>query len=127
MGGVSDRGEDIVYTNSPSYPEYGYVPPPPPPPAPAPAPAPVAPPPAGPSPAAPSHAIPPVLQQYWDNMQKKAQEAAVQPIPWGLDPTDARNMIHYQGDAAMAGIPNQGPSPQFSAGYDELMKKAYPS
>jgi hypothetical protein len=120
MGGVSDRGEDVVYPNSPSYPEYGYVPPP------ASAPAPV---PAAPAPAPAPSPNPQQIRDYIANMaqQRQAQQAAVLPIPWGLDPTDARKMIQFQGNYAMNNIPDQGPSPQFSAGYDELMKKAYPS
>ncbi len=126
MGGVSDRGEDVVYPNSPQYPEYGYVPPPPAPaPVPGAAPPPVAPPPVEPAPAHPG------VQDFWANLmaqaQKKADYKATGPIPWGLAPLDTRQQIQFQGNRAMAGIPDQGPSPQFSAGYDELMKKAYPS
>jgi len=64
--------------------------------------------------------------QAIQDAQAKMQAAAVAPIPWGMDPAAARQMIQFQGTQAMAGIPDQGPSPAFSAGYEELVKNAYP-
>lgn len=118
MGGVSDRGEDQVYAAKP----VPYAP------APVPVPKPVAPPPvAPPVPAGPQY---PQIYDYFQDMAQQfrntAEAAKTAPIPWGMDPMAARQLIHYQGNNAMAGIPAQGPSPMFSSAYDTITKNAYP-